>query len=360
LWVAARADTVAEIFANPACRVRPMNEPVPGAISGLAAGEVFGHLVRMTDGTPHDRPKLALERALAMLPSAEIAARARHVARQTLPGAGDAAALSTWMFETPVTVVADLLGFAASERPIVVSWTREFVACLSPMSTPKQLATASTAASHLRSRMQSLLQSTETQSDSLLAHVRARAGSVEWTDATAIVSNLVGFLSQTYEATAGLIGNSVVALATHPTLLDEVRAMPDGWERLVHETSRYDSPVQNTRRFVVERTSIAGIALEPGAVVLLVLGAANRDPRANSRPQEFLLDRPDRCVFSFSRGAHACPGQALACGIVSAVLAVLFETMTAGELARLAWSWNPSLNVRLPIFQSINAAARHV
>ena len=359
LWIACSAATVAEIFASSVCRVRPMSEPIPALISGSPAGEIFGSLVRMNDGARHDQPKLALERALASLPSAEVDARARYFARQSVPPMGDTRALSTWMLDTPVTVVADLLGFADDARPTVATWTREFVACLSPLSTSEQFAAANAAASLLRLRMQSLLQSTQPQSGSLLARVRAQAEAVSWADSTAIIANLVGLLSQTYEATSGLIGNAIVALATHPRLIDEVRARADGWDQLVHETSRYDSPVQNTRRYIVERTRIAEVDLEPGSAILLVLAAANRDPHANRCPQEFRLDRSNRCVFTFSRGAHACPGEALARTIAAAAVAVLFETLPNGWLRQIAWSWRPSANGRLSVFRSLNESGAH-
>jgi cytochrome P450 len=356
LWVAARATAVSEVFASRACRVRPIAEPVPAALDGLPAGEIFAHLVRMTDGSRHDHPKLALERALASIPASEVNAKARHAAIRALPSSMDPAALTAWAFDTPTAVVADLLGFPAHERVAIVNWTREFVACLSPLSTPEQLSTASATASLLRSRMQSVLDSIEPNSGSLVFRVRGHAGSVGWVDNASIVANLIGLLSQTYEATAGLIGNSIVALASQPALLGEVRALAGGWHQLVHETSRYDSPVQNTRRFVVEPTTIGGADLAPGAFVLLVLAAANRDPHANPDPEKFHLERPDRCTFSFSRGAHACPGEALARGIAATALSVLFDAMPVGALARLAWTWKPSTNARLPIFHHVNTA----
>jgi cytochrome P450 len=356
LWVAARATTVSEVFASEACRVRPMTEPVPAALDGAPAGEIFAHLVRMTDGTRHDQPKLVLERALASIPAAVVATQSRHAATGALPTTIEPAALTAWAFDTPITVIADLLGFPADERSAIADWTREFVACLSPLCTPEQMSTASAAASLLQSRMQSLLDSIEPNSGSLISRVRGHAASVGWVDDASLVANLIGLLSQTYEATAGLIGNSIVALASQPALLGEVRALADGWHQLVHETSRYDSPVQNTRRFVVRPTTIGGTDLAPGALVLLVLAAANRDPQANPDPGKFHLRRPDRCIFSFSRGAHACPGEALARGIAATALSVLFDVMPVGALARLAWTWKPSTNGRLPIFHDVNTA----
>jgi cytochrome P450 len=355
LWVAAHATTVSEVFASRACRVRPTAEPVPFALDGRPAGEIFRHLVRMTDGSRHDQPKLTLERALASIPVTEVATLARQTAGRMLVTL-DPPALTAWMFNTPIAVIAALLDFSPDECSSIVKWTREFVACLSPFSTPEQLATASAAASLLRSRIESLLDSTEANSGSLVSRVRAHAGSVGWIDNASIVANIVGLLSQTYEATAGLIGNSIVALASQPPLLNDVRARTDGWYLLVHETSRYDSPVQNTRRSVVEPTIIGGVDLTPGAVVLLVLACANRDRSVNPEPEKFLLDRENRCVFSFSRGAHACPGEALARGIAAAALAVLFDAMPDGALARLAWTRKPSTNGRLPLFYNIDQA----
>jgi cytochrome P450 len=151
-----------------------------------------------------------------------------------------------------------------------------------------------------------------------------------------------------------LIGNAIVSIAARPYLLDEVRRSVDGWAQLVHETSRYEPPVQNTRRFVVESLSIDGIILQPDSALLLVLAAANRDPDANARPQEFLLQRPNRCVFTFSRGAHSCPGENLARAIAATALGALFESQPSGWLSHLAWSWRPSANVRVPVFRNFN------
>ncbi|MGQ3000443.1 MAG: cytochrome P450, partial [Variovorax sp.] len=54
LWVASRAEVIETLLqAHGALRVRPAAEPVPRAIVGQPAGEVFGHLVRMNEGAAH-------------------------------------------------------------------------------------------------------------------------------------------------------------------------------------------------------------------------------------------------------------------------------------------------------------------
>src|SRR3954464_14320934 len=50
LWVAASAETVMAVLASDLCRVRPTAEPVPAKLQGAPAGDLFGRLVRQSDG----------------------------------------------------------------------------------------------------------------------------------------------------------------------------------------------------------------------------------------------------------------------------------------------------------------------
>ena len=56
-WVAASAAAVTAVLTSELCRVRPVSEPVPKALVGTAAGDVFGRMVRMNDGAYHVRLK---------------------------------------------------------------------------------------------------------------------------------------------------------------------------------------------------------------------------------------------------------------------------------------------------------------
>jgi cytochrome P450 len=189
----------------------------------------------------------------------------------------------------------------------------------------------------------------------LLGLVQQEADTVGWNNSPAILANSIGLLSQTYDATAGLIGNSIVAFLTQPKLEETVRGEPSAIAALVHEVSRFDPPVQNTRRFVVQSTSIAGIDLAAGDTVLLSLAAASRDPQANPRPDEFLLERDDRRVFAFGHGVHACPGQALALSIAVAGISALLQSGAALWGREIKWRYRPSLNGRIPLFTSASA-----
>jgi cytochrome P450 len=80
----------------------------------------------------------------------------------------------------------------------------------------------------------------------------------------------------------------------------------------VEETLRYDASTQ-----ILARTAATDIEMYDGVIpegdrVLLLLGAANRDPRAFPDPDRFDLDRDTSALISFGSGRHYCLGAALA------------------------------------------------
>ncbi|MDM0028642.1 cytochrome P450 [Variovorax saccharolyticus] len=343
LWIASRADVVRELFANAALRVRPAAEAVPRAVAGTPAGELFGLLVRMNDGAPHDAHKPVLQRALASLDPGAAQAAMRRAAEGTR-----GMSLCDTVFSLPVGAVARLLGFAERDLPQVVRWTRDFVACLSPLSDAPQLASASLAAAELMDRFEALVDARPAPDGSLVAAVQAEASAPL---SRALRANLVGLLSQTCEATAGLLGNSLAALAREPGLRRRIGDRMELLPALVAEVARHDPAVHNTRRFVVEATGVAGQALAPGDALLLVLAAANRDPALNPAPATFELMRAERRCLGFGHGSHGCPGQALALSLAAAGLqALLASGLDTEALLQRGWHYRPSVNVRIPVF----------
>ncbi len=358
LWVAAGAAAVSRVLEHPAMRVRPLAEPVPGTLAGAAAGEIFARLMRMNEGRPHTAPKAVLQRVLASTDKSHIRARALAVAASVPLDAGRAACLNRWAFQVPVSVTADLLGFPAAEQPQVTAWVADFVACLSPLSTPAQLAAASVAAQELLERFRRLVSDCAAGQGSIVGLVQAEAAAAGWDDAGAILANLVGLLSQTYEATAGLVGNSIVALATHAGLQREVAGSPELVAHMVEEVGRHDPPTHNTRRFAAQDLTLCGQELSAGDAVLLVLAAANRDPQLNPDPDEFRLHRTQRRTLGFGHGRHACPGQHLAQAIAASAIEVLLAARPALEAGKIAWTYRPSANGHLPVFHDITGAAQ--
>jgi len=326
LWVAAKAAVVEQVLAEPRLLVRPLHEPVPRAIAGGSAGDVFSRLVRMNEGeAAHTRPKLALREALSAVPLDAVADRTRSLARAMMPR--DADGLSAWTFELPVSVVASWLGFDDAQLPAVAEQIGRFVACLSPLSTAAQIAKAHEAAAVLVEEIKPLL--AEANGRGLAAEVAEQARAVGWTDADGLVANLLGLMSQTYEATAGLIGNAIVAL------LRERGKRPSDIAAFVDHVARRDPAVHNTRRFAAEDLSIAGASLKQGDAILVLLAAANRDG-----------DRQ----FGFGHARHVCPGQAMATTIAAAAIEALLNAAPSILDQPLRWAYRPSANARIPVF----------
>lgn len=340
MWIAAGAASVAAVLRNPDCRVRPVAEPVPALLAGGSAGQIFAALVRMNDGQRHAAPKLVLQRALGALDAGVVRGRALALAG-SLAAARDMAqpaALSAWTFEAPLQTVGGLLGFAGAQLAQLSEWMREFVACLSPLSSAAQIAGAHAAAHALLESFKILLHSGGAARGSLLAAVIDEAQAAGWEQAGGLLANLVGLLSQSYEATAGLIGNSLIALRGQAGVSGGVAALDT--LALVCAVSLRDPPIQNTRRYAARQTEVGGVVVEAGQVILLVLAAASRDDAGGSHP------------YGFGSGPHACPGQALATTIAAASIDAL-QGWGAWQGAAAAWRYRPSVNARIPEFIDI-------
>jgi len=81
----------------------------------------------------------------------------------------------------------------------------------------------------------------------------------------------------------------------------------------LEEVLRVESPVKADFRLTRKTTSIGGVEVTAGTPVMLLNGAANRDPRHFECPAEFRADRPNaQSHVAFGRGAHSCPGGPLA------------------------------------------------
>ncbi|MGU7773903.1 cytochrome P450 [Burkholderia sp. MR1-5-21] len=364
LWVASRAASVSAVLADPACRVRPLADPVPLALRGTTAGELFAQLVRMNDGAlRHDVPKRALHAALASVDTDALRRRAAVLATRRMPKQAAPEALDAWCMTVPVCAVADLLGFDDTRLDAVAEWVTDFVAALSPLSTDSQLARASDAAGRLLDRMTALVAATAATDGTLVAAVQRAARDAGWHASGALIANLVGLLSQTCEATAAWLGNTLVAWLDPAKRPAGGTCMPDDatLDAFVAEVARFDAPVQNTRRFAAARTTLAGVTVDAGAAILVVLAAANRDPAVHRDPHRFNPGRPPDATFGFGMGAHGCPGERIARAVTAGAFgAWLLEAGVGGADGipprdALSWRYRASTNVRMPKFE---AAAR--
>ena len=116
-----------------------------------------------------------------------------------------------------------------------------------------------------------------------------------------------------HETTARLLSSALRVLAEDPELQNGLRFNRDRIPNFVEEMLRLESPIKSDFRLTRVATTLGGVELPAGTTVMLLPGAANRDPRHFDCPAQLRVDRPNaRQNVAFARGVHSCPGGPLA------------------------------------------------
>jgi cytochrome P450 len=150
-------------------------------------------------------------------------------------------------------------------------------------------------------------------------------------DAVRVAANL---FSAGQETTVRLLGAGLKILAEQPDLQALLRREPHRIPNFVEETLRLESPVKGDFRLSRVPATVGGVDLPAGTTVMVVNGAANRDPRKFAEPGAFDLDRGNaRHHLSFGRGIHTCPGAPLARAEGRVAIERLLQRTTAIRLS---------------------------
>jgi cytochrome P450 len=211
----------------------------------------------------------------------------------------------------PVLVVCDLLGLPASDDRLLKSWSDALLE-----RTPgddRTPAAARAAAASMRAYFE----------EQLAAHRHGAGDGVLSLLVSARVDGkplpheeLVGLCFLLFEAgnttTASLLANALLLLAEHPDERALLARDSAAIETAVEEILRFESPVQNMGRIAARDVALHGTTIPAGSRVLLLIGAANRDPRAWHEPDRLDLAREPRRNLAFGDGIHHCLGAPLA------------------------------------------------
>jgi cytochrome P450 len=226
--------------------------------------------------------------------------------------AGDSDFVTGFAVPLPVTVIGELLGIPAADRPMFAGLARDWSAVLDGLS-PQAVDRADAAATVIADYVADLAERRREQPGDDLISAMAAAGGGDQLTADELVTMAALLLKAGSDTTTGLLSNGLAALLAHPDQAARLRA-----ERLlaipaVEELLRYDSPVQIlSGRCAPDDLTIAGFDLSDGQRVLVVLGAANRDAAVFSDPDRLILDRAQQAPLSFGGGIHYCLGAPLA------------------------------------------------
>ncbi|GGO22857.1 cytochrome P450 [Micromonospora parathelypteridis] len=254
--------------------------------------------------------------------------------------------LADFAYPLPVGVICALLGVPPADRPMFRRWAGDLTGVLEPEITPEELAVADAGATELRDYFVELVvdRRRAPADDLTTALVQVHDADGDRLTGAELLANLVLLLVAGFETTTNLLGNGLVVLLGHPEAAAALRADPDLAPAYVEELLRFDSPVQLTTRTSTAPVTCGGVDLPAGSTTLLLLGAANRDPRRFPDPQRFDPARDQAHPLSFGAGPHYCLGAGLA-----RLEAQLAFPMLLRRLPELALAGTPRHRTRLTL-----------
>ena len=211
----------------------------------------------------------------------------------------------------PAIVIAELLGVPAEDHRQFREWSAELINRIPAFGEGRadMMGAFDKIIGYLRDQIENRRR--QPADDLLTGLIEARDARDALTEdemvATAFLLLIAG-----HETTTNLIGNGTLALLRNPDQLARLRAEPGLLDNAIEEMLRFDSPVQATVRVVTEAVTLGDHEIEPGALVITVLGAANRDPEVHPDPDRFDVARDPIRHLAFGFGTHFCLGASLA------------------------------------------------
>ncbi|MEV7211798.1 cytochrome P450 [Kitasatospora cineracea] len=350
-WIATGHDVVSSTAGDP--RFSSVRYPDLAAVSAelrpLAA--VLSRQMLYSDAPDHTRLRSLLSRAFTPRAVAALSERIAGAVDLVLARAeptGRLDVVADLARPLPLEVICDLLGVPEADRAALSAWSDPIAAAIG---SSRLDAEESLAASRAMEQTLDYLRGVLTRDDGPPAPHTLRAllsagAEDSGRDFDELLANCALLLVAGHETTTHFIGNAVLALLQHPRAADQLRARPELIPGAVEELLRYDSPVQLMLRRARHDLDLAGHAVAAGQAVLLVCGAANRDPAVFPAPDRLDFHRPAGRHVAFGYGPHFCLGAALARLEGAIVLEALLTRLPDWRLDGPAPTWQRSLNFR--------------
>jgi pimeloyl-[acyl-carrier protein] synthase len=253
-------------------------------------------------------------------------------------------------YPLPATVIAEMLGVPHADRDRFKQWSDDIAAVIGNFPgglSEGVLRRGVHGMRELRAYFRGIVvqRRVEPRDDLISALVKAQQEGDRLNEAE-LLANAVLLLNAGHETTTNLIGNGILALLRHPDQLGRLREDPARIPTAVEELLRYDSPVQFTSRVLKTDLTLGGKQLRAGQTVLLVLGAANRDPAQFPDPDRLDVGRADNKHLSFGLGSHYCLGAPLARLEGRIVFETLLRRLPGLRLAGSAPVYRQNFNLR--------------
>jgi len=255
--------------------------------------------------------------------------------------------MSEFALPLPMAVIGELVGVPAEDRALLQPKVRAAARGIEPVLSNEEIDAAMVAITELGGYFEDFLAERRRQPRDDLMSALGEAGENDdrLTD-DEVVSTAILLFSAGFETTTNLIGNGLLALLRHPDQMADWRAHPEIGPSAVEELLRFDSPVQFNLRAALEPADLVGEPLERGDRIIVLQGAANRDPEQFDRPEELDLRRSPNTPLSFGWGIHHCIGAPLARLEGEIAFNALLARFGSIDLSGEAPQWRPGFTLR--------------
>jgi cytochrome P450 len=345
-WIVSGHAEISLLLRDP--RLSAQDEVDPRAPSGSDGKPVRGPFL-MQDPPHHDTLREQtmhqfVPRILGMRPHIETTV-ASLLDRYVGPGEMDV--VEALAYPLPVAVICELLGVPTEEEPVFHSFATRLTRALDPVETLTEREAADLAKTRAEWREYLLPMIGRRQASpgtDLISGLLTEGGM----NTVELAITLGLLLIAGHETTVNLIANGTLALLRNPDVLDRLRADPHLVDLVVEEVLRHDPPVQQTHRRTTADVRVADRVVPAGNKLVLLLPAANRDPRRFTDPDQFWPERPNNAHLAFGGGAHYCLGAALARMEGQAALGALAARLTNPRLIADPPPYRPNMLLRGP------------
>ncbi|WP_027583597.1 cytochrome P450 [Bradyrhizobium sp. Ai1a-2] len=253
----------------------------------------------------------------------------------------------------PLSVICELLGLPAADRPKFIGWANAMGQITSSFGFVRMLFMLGKMRRYLEERLQAARKEGGEGLIAELVQVEKEGGRITPDEMVSMVMLLLGAGSET---TTHLISGSVFELLKNPETRNWLEA---DWNRAslaVEEFLRFVSPVQFSKpRYVRHDIELGGVALKKNDRVMAMIVAANFDPAAHPQPEQMDLERRPNRHISFGTGIHFCLGHQLARIEGICALKALFTRWPKLQLAvqptEIHWRRRPGIRMieKLPV-----------
>ena len=222
--------------------------------------------------------------------------------------------VADFAFLLPVTVIAEMLGIPQDMREQFKGWSGRIVEFMAtPNPSLEAMRRSQAALLELREYFSSVFRERRAQpgEDVISLLVTAQMDGDRLTEEE-LQSTCVTLLIGGHETTTALLTSAVWHLGTRPELRRELSGDPARLPEAVEEFLRYEPPFHRILRVAAADTECAGVPVKKGDTILLLLGAANRDPEQFPDPDTLNPRRAPNKHVAFGYGIHHCLGAGLA------------------------------------------------